>query len=501
MTISLLPKRDALGVAPKGIFINGDWRPATGSRVHVHRNPATNEGLVDIQIASAEDAVEAAAAARRAFDEGPWPKMKAKDRTRVLLRIADSFSRHADELTELQTLDNAIPIAFGRLYRVSGHLASDVFRHQAGWVDKITGATYPQYTEEVALKFVTVREPVGVAVGITPWNAPLLQFPEKVAPALAAGCCIVMKPSEYASLSALRMAELIAEADLPPGVFQCLTGDGATGEALVTAPGVDKISFTGSRKIGERIHRLASDGLKRLTLELGGKSAAVVFPDCKSVETAAYAVMGMMDMFLSGQVCSTTSRALVHREIYDEFLAHAETQTRNVQFGDPFDDATTSAPMINSIQLDKVMNYIKIGLDEGARLVFGGDRPNDPVLLSGNWVNPTLFAEVDPGARIAQEEIFGPVLSVIPFETEDQAIEIANNSDYGLSSGVYTGDIGRAWRIAERIRAGTVGINGYSFMPNSPFGGFKASGLGREGGFTSIEAFTELKTIMFNLAA
>ncbi|MYF89406.1 MAG: aldehyde dehydrogenase family protein, partial [Boseongicola sp. SB0676_bin_33] len=317
MTISLLARRDALGVKPKGLFINNEWRPASGSQTQTHRNPATNEVLAEIPVASAEDAAEAVAVARKAFDEGPWPKMKAKDRTRVILRIADIFSANADELTELQTLDNAIPIAFGRLYRVSGHLASDVFRHQAGWIDKITGQTYPQYTEEVTLKFLTIREPVGVAVGITPWNAPLLQFPEKVAPALAAGCCIVMKPSEFASLSALRMAELIAEADLPPGVFQCLTGDGATGEALVKAPGVDKISFTGSRKVGEHIHRLASDGLKRVTLELGGKSAALVFPDCKNLETAAHTVMGMMDMFLSGQGCAPTSRALVHRDVYE----------------------------------------------------------------------------------------------------------------------------------------------------------------------------------------
>lgn len=500
MTFSMIPRRNALEVRGKGMFLDGVWQEGSGGRMHTHRNPATNEALCEIPLAGPSEVDAAVAAARKAFDQGPWPKMKAKDRTHVLLRIADLFSAHADELTELQTLDNAIPISFGRLYRVSGHLASDVFRHQAGWIDKLGGETYPQYTEEVSLKFLTVREPVGVAVGITPWNAPLLQFPEKVAPALAAGCCIIMKPSEYASLAATRMAELIAEADLPPGVFQFLTGDGEAGDALARHAGVDKVSFTGSRRVGEHIHRVASDGLKRVTLELGGKSAAIVFPDCGSIEATGYAVMGMMDRGLSGQVCSITSRALVHRSIYDEFLSHAQDQTAEVRYGDPFDEATTSAPMINKAQLDKVLHYVEVGQEEGARLIVGGDRPDDPALAAGNWVNPTLFADVDPDSRLAQEEIFGPILAATPFETEEEAIRLANNSEYGLSCGVYTRDIGRAWRMAEGVRAGTVGINGYSFMPNSPFGGYKASGLGREGGFTSMEAFTELKTVMFNLA-
>ncbi len=499
MSFSLLPKCSELAVKPGRLYADHDWREGHTGRVHVHRNPATNESLTEIALADEADVDLAVSAARKAFEEGPWPRMKAKDRTRVLLKIADLFSAHADELTQLQTLDNAIPIRFGSMYRVSGHLAADVFRHQAGWIDKLTGETYPQYADEPNLKFLTVREPVGVAVGITPWNAPLLQFPEKVAPALAAGCCIIMKPSEYASLAALRMAELIAEADLPPGVFQMLTGDATTGDALVRHKGVDKISFTGSRRVGEHIHRVASDGLKRVTLELGGKSAAVVFDDCSDIKTASFTVMGMMSMFLSGQVCSITSRALVQKSIYEQFLEHAAEQVKAVRFGDPFDEDTTSAPIINTTQLEKVMDYIGVGQEEGARLMFGGDCPGGD-LQSGNWVNPTLFADVDPNSRLAQEEIFGPVLAVTPFDTEEEAIALANNSAYGLSSGIYTGNIGRAWRMAESIRAGTVGINGYSFMPNSPFGGFKASGLGREGGITSIEAFTELKTIMFNLS-
>ena len=495
--ISILEKRDALNVGPPQLFVDGRWTGDGVERRHAHRNPATNEITAEVALAGAQAVDTAVKAARRAFDEGPWPKMKAKDRTRALLRIADLFSAHADELTQLQTLDNAIPIKFGTMYRVSGHLAADVFRHQAGWIDKLTGETYPQYAEEPNLQFLTMREPVGVAVGITPWNAPLLQFPEKVAPALAAGCAIIMKPSEFAPHSARRMAELIAEADLPPGVFQYLSGDAETGDALIHHPGVDKISFTGSRKVGEHIHRVASGGLKRVTLELGGKSAAILFPDAADLKASSFQIMGMMSMFLSGQVCSTTSRAIVHRDVYDQFLSFAEEQANSIVRGNPFDPDVTSAPMINAAQLEKVEAYTEIGRSEG-RLVFGGDRPGGD-LDQGNWFNPTVFADVDPKARIAQEEIFGPILTVTPFETEDEAIAIANNSEYGLSSGIYTGNIARAWRMAKGIRAGTVGVNGYSFMPNSPFGGYKASGLGREGGITSIAAFTELKTVMFNM--
>lgn len=499
MTISILHHRDRLGVVSGKVFIDGKWRDAQSGRRWTHLNPATNESITDIQLAGAADVEAAVRAARRAFDEGPWPRMKARDRTHTLLRIADLIDKHADALTHLQTLDNAIPIRFGSMYRVSGALSADVFRHQAGWIDKATGETYPQYTDDPNLQFVSVREPVGVAVGITPWNAPLLQFPEKVAPALAAGCCIIMKPSEFASLAALRMSELIAEADLPPGVFQLLTGDAETGDLLIHHRGVDKISFTGSRAVGEHVQRVAADGIKRVTLELGGKSAAIVFPDCADLKTTATAIMAMMSTFLSGQVCSVTSRAIVHKSIYDQFLQFATDQVRAVKFGDPFDMETTSAPLINSRQVERVMRYIEIGQQEGARLVFGGDRPGGD-LAAGNWVNPTLFADVESNMRVAREEIFGPVLSVIPFATDEEAIAIANNSDYGLSSGVYTTNIGRAWRISRAIRAGTVGVNGYSFMPNAPFGGYKASGVGREGGITSIEAFTELKTIMFNLS-
>lgn len=498
MTISLMLHRDRLQPRSRGLLIDGQWRDSDGGGVWTHRNPATNEDIASFPLASAKDVEAAVLAARRAFDDGPWPRMRARERTRILLRIADLIEAHADELTELQTLDNAIPISFGRLYRISGRFSADIFRHHAGWIDKINGEVYPQFAADNNLQFVSVREPVGVVAGITPWNAPLLQFPEKVAPALAAGCCIIMKPSEYASLAVARMAELIAEADLPAGVFQFLTGGADTGEALIRHPGIDKIAFTGSRAVGEHVQRTASNGIKRVTLELGGKSAAIVFPDCEDVRKTSAQVMSMLSMGLSGQVCSITSRALVHKSIYDDFVSAATEQVKAVRLGDPFDSATTSAPLINARQLEKVLGYIEKGKSEGAKLVFGGDRPGAD-LAAGNWVNPALFADVDNSMEIAREEIFGPVLAAIPFADEEEAVRIANDSPYGLSAGVFTTSGSRAWRIAKALRTGTVGVNGYSFMPNSPFGGYKASGVGREGGFSSIEAFTEIKTVMFNL--
>lgn len=497
MSISVLTVRDALGVKSNKFLIDGKWVSPTGNRSHQHRNPATNEIIAEIPFAEPEEVDRALKAARKAFDEGPWPHMAASERTKVLLRIADLFEKNADELARLQTLDNAIPYFLSQNIRFTGELGAQIFRHHAGWIDKINGESYPQFSDTVPMKMVSMRAPVGVTVGITPWNAPLLQFPEKVAPALAAGCTILMKSSEFAPHASSRMAELVQEADLPPGVFQYLTGDGITGDALVRHPEVDKVSFTGSRAVGEHIQSVAANGLKRVTLELGGKSPAIVFPDVPDLKAASYGVMGMMSMFLSGQVCSTTSRALVHRDIYDEFLKHAEDQTKLVSFGDPFAESTTSSPIINPRQLEKIQGFVDQGQSQG-RMLFGGDRPGGE-LSQGNWYNPTLFADVDENAPIAQEEIFGPVLSVIPFDTEEEAIRIANNSQYGLSAGVYTGSAGRAWRVGQGLRTGTIGINGYSFQPNSPFGGFKASGLGREGGFTSIEAFTELKTMIFNL--
>lgn len=497
MSSSVLQQRDRLGVTSPGMFVAGDWREGDGHAFpQVH--PSTNEVVATIAEAGAEGIDAAVSAARRAFDHGPWPRMAARERKLILQQIVDRIYDAREELGYLQTLDNGIPITFSLKTRVSAATAADIFDHYAGWIDKITGETYPQYAEGQNLHFMSFREPVGVVGAIIPWNAPLMMFALKVAPALATGCTIVLKPSELANLAATRLARIVAESDLPPGVFNFVTGGAETGAAITEHAGIDKITFTGSPVVGEKILSIAGKNMKRVTLELGGKSASLVFPDARSVEVAAKTTMTLSSTFLSGQVCSTPTRAVVHRSILDEFVEHAQAQIGSVRFGDPFDPNTTSAPIISKRQVERIMGYIEKGKEEGARLVFGGDRP-DGELKSGNWINPTLFADVENKMIIAREEIFGPVLSVIPFETEEEAVRIANDSEYGLSGGIWTSDLTRAFRVGRAMRTGTVGINGYSVMPNSPAGGVKRSGIGREGGRATIEAFTELKTLILNL--
>jgi aldehyde dehydrogenase (NAD+) len=497
MAISVLAERDALRVQSPRQFIDGEWSDGSGPDwTHVH--PATGEEILSWQTSTESEVDRAVRAARRAFDDGDWPRFGARQRAPFLRRIVDLIVAHADELNRLQVLDNGMPIGVSSAYFASAAICADRFDHYAGWIDKITGQTFPIYSNEHELQYLTLLEPVGVVAGIIPWNAPLLQFAGKVAPALAAGCTIVMKPSEHAPLAAARLSELIAEADLPPGVFNLVLGCGPpTGEALITHPLVDKVNFTGSRAVGEHVLSTSGKGIKRVSLELGGKSASLVFEDA-NVAAAATTTMSHVSMALSGQICAAQSRAIVPEAIYDEFVEHASRQVEAVRFGDPFDAATTSAPMITEAQMNKVLGYIELGQEQGAQLLFGGDRPNGE-LSGGNWINPALFVEVDNRSALAQEEIFGPVLSVIRVTSEDEAIRVANASPYGLSGGIYTRDVGRALRVARALRTGTVGINDYDFFPNAPFGGYKASGLGREGGWSSIEAVVETKTVMIGL--
>jgi aldehyde dehydrogenase (NAD+) len=492
--LTVLPERDKLGLLPGRLFIDGEWVDGSEGETWTHVHPATGEEVGTFAVASAADVDRAAHAAHRAFDD--WQRVNARDRSRLLRRISDAILDHQDELNRLQTLDNSVPLSFGAIYQLSAQLAGDIFDHHAGWIDKLGGETLPTYTGSEFF-FMTLRQPVGVVGAIIPWNAPLMLFAQKVAPALAAGCTMVLKPSEYASFAAIRLSQLVEEAGIPKGVFNFVTGPGpTTGQALIDNPLIDKITFTGSRAIGTRVLHAAADRVGRASLELGGKSPSIVFPDV-DLDAVAMLSMGMVSMGLSGQGCVCHTRVLVHESIYDDLVNKTAAMATMATPGDPFDPATTAAPLINARQVERVMGYIEAGKTEG-RLVAGGDRPGGDLAV-GNFVNPTLFADVPNTASIAQEEIFGPVLAMLPFRDEADAIRLANETSYGLGASVQTNDVKRALRVAKAVRAGSFGINGYTVMPNAPFGGFQQSGLGREGGRAGIEEFTELKTVCISL--
>jgi aldehyde dehydrogenase (NAD+) len=492
---SIKPYRDELGVGDGLLLIDGEWTAGESGESWDHIHPATGEHVASFPVASAGDVDRAVRAARRVFDEGPWPKLRAGERARILRRIADLVRSHGDELLRVQALDNSVPLTFGQVYATGAGFVADVFDHHAGWVDKLAGETLSPFQGGDHL-VMTLREPVGVVGAVIPWNAPLMIFAQKVAPALAAGCTVVLKPSEYATFAVLRLVQLInSESGLPAGVLNVVTGPGEpTGDALINHPLVDKLSFTGSRLVGRKVQVAAAGTFKRVSLELGGKSPSVVFADA-DVATAAAVTMGTVTLGVSGQACVAQTRALVHRDIYDEFVATAEMIASMVSYGDPFDPAVTAAPLINARQLERVLGLIGKAQEEGATLKLGGTR-HDGELAAGNFVAPTLFTGVNNDMTIAREEVFGPVLAVIPFESEDEAIRIANDTDYGLSATVWTSDLKRGLRLTKVLRTGTVGVNGYQVEPNAPFGGFGQSGLGREGGRASIEAYTELKTVL-----
>jgi aldehyde dehydrogenase (NAD+) len=494
MVASIKPHRDEVGLRDGLMLINDERVAAQSGETWSHRHPATGEEVATFPVAGPDDVDAAVRAARQAFDAGTWPRARATERIRVLRRISDLVREHGQELLALQALDNSVPLTFGSVYATSPAFVADVFDHHAGWVDKLAGETLPPYQGGDHL-VMTLREPVGVVGAVVPWNAPILLAAQKIAPALAAGCTIVLKPSEYATFSVLRLAELIQEAGLPAGVLNVVTGPGEpTGDALITHPMLDKLSFTGSRAVGRKIMHAAADGFKRVSLELGGKSPALIFADA-DVSSAAAITMGTVTLGLSGQVCLAQTRALVHRDVADEFLATAQFIGDMVNYGNPFDPAVTASPLINPRQLDRVLGLIAQGQADGARLVCGGTR-GEGDLADGNFVAPTLFTDVTNDMSIAREEIFGPVLSVIPFSDEEEAVRIANDTQYGLAATVWTADIKRAMRLTKAIRAGTVGINGYQLEPHAAFGGYQQSGLGREGGRTAIEAYTEVKTVL-----
>ncbi|HWL03982.1 MAG TPA: aldehyde dehydrogenase family protein [Xanthobacteraceae bacterium] len=475
-------------------LIDGEWiEPASGKRFDVF-NPATGQVIARVAEGNAGDVDRAVRAARKAFDDGPWSRMSPSERSRLLLRLADALEDATDEFALLDTLDNGMPITMARGINVAGSV--DRLRYYAGWATKLSGETLAMAGQNPQMfHSFTLREPVGVAGLIVPWNMPLLMVASKVAPALAAGCTVILKPAEQTPLSALRFGELVQDVGIPAGVVNIVTGFGETGAALVDHPGVDKISFTGSAEVGKQIVRASTSNLKRVTLELGGKSPVVVFPDA-DVSTA---IAGASRSIFSntGQVCAAGSRLFVHERLFDQVVDGVADTASRMKIGPGIDPATEMGPVISQDQLDRINGYVRAGRDAGATVIASEAGSAGP----GYFVQPTVLTGTTPEMSVRREEIFGPVLCAMSFSDDDlDAIaREANDTDFGLSALIFTRDLSVAHKMAKKIRAGTVRINGGGLDPNIPFGGFKQSGWGRESGREGIEAFTEIKSVTIGL--
>lgn len=476
------------------LYIGGEWQDASSGRTFTSINPATAEPLAEIAEGAAEDIDRAVAAARAAFEDSEWTRMDARSRGRLLYRIADGLEARADELARLETMDNGKPVREARMIDIQGSI--DCFRYYAGWADKIDGDVIP--VPGPYLNY-TRREPVGVCGQIIPWNYPLQMAAWKVAPALACGNTVVLKPAEQTPLTALELARIAEEADLPAGVLNVVPGFGDTaGAALVRHPDVDKIAFTGSTEVGKTIQREAAGTLKRVSLELGGKSPNIVFADADI--DAAVRGASMAIFYNTGQACTAGSRLLVEESIRDEFVEKLRARAEKMQPGDPLDPKTRLGPLVSQEQLDRVLSYIAKGKEEGADLVLGGERASVNG-GKGYFLAPTIFDRVTSEMTIAREEIFGPVLAVTTFSDLEEAIAIGNKTEYGLAAAVWTRDVKKAHRAAHLLRAGTVWINTYHNVDTaSPFGGYKQSGYGRELGRYALDLYTQVKSVWVNLA-
>ena len=471
------------------LLIDGQWTPARSGKTFETINPATEEVIAQVAEADAADVEKAVLAARKAFDEGPWPRMNARERGRIMMRLADLIEAEIDELAALESLDNGKPVSDALLGDIP--LAIEALRYYAGWADKIQGQTIPISGNYFCY---TRKEPVGVAGQIIPWNFPILMVAWKWGPALAAGCTIVMKPAEQTPLTCLRLAELAQEAGFPDGVINVVTGYGETGAAMVRHPGIDKIAFTGHYETAQKIMVDAAKTLKRLTFELGGKSPNIVFADADLDAAVAGAEFGLF--FNQGQCCCAGSRLFVEQSIHDEFVSKVVDRAKSRQLGDSLDPNTTQGPQVDADQFNKILSYIDKGKAEGAKCLTGGSRFGN----KGFFIEPTIFTEVNDEMSIARDEIFGPVMSILPFKNTDDIIARANNTYYGLAAAVWTRDVQKAHRVAASVRAGTIWVNCYDvFDAAAPFGGFKMSGSGRELGEAALANYTELKTVTMSL--
>ena len=488
MSVALkIPARPAK-VADQLLLIDGKWRPSVSGKTFETVDPATNQVICRVAEGDAADIDLAVAAARRAFDSGPWSRMSGSERGRLIYKLADLVEKHQEELAALESLDN------GKPYRDS--IAADLpltikcYRYYAGWADKMVGKTIPV---DGPYSCFTRHEPVGVVGQIIPWNFPLLMQAWKWGPALASGCTVVLKPAEQTPLSAARVAQLALEAGFPDGVINVVPGFGPTaGAALTRHMDVDKVAFTGETTTGQIIMEAAArSNLKRVSLELGGKSPNVVFADADLDAAVDGAYFGLF--FNQGQCCCAGSRLFVEEKIHDEFVDRLVRRARSQKVGDPFDPATTQGPQVTREQQQRVLGYIEAGKSEGAKLHCGGGKPDMP----GYYVEPTVFSGVRDDMKIAREEIFGPVMNILPFKSIEEVIERGNRTHFGLAAAVWTRDIKKAHRMARSLRAGTVWINCYDvFDAAAPFGGYKMSGIGRELGEYALQLYTEVKSVI-----